>query len=257
MQYCIWFLPFIRLVIPFTPSTPLNLFYYIPLSQHVSELTQILIPSTKEEPRAVMIEPNKSAVNTSSEALHRDENSEHIAFLSDVPWFNWQTIAFAWITIVFIIYLYIILVNLKLIINNRKLPVCKSEDILKIVKECKTILNLNSNVTLVYGDSLKSPGVFEIFKPKIIISPEIIKKLSHEELRYIFLHELSHLKRRDLLINGIMLLVQVIYWFNPLIWYALSHMKQDCEMACDALALGTLKPEKLWIHDYQSFANAF
>ena len=244
LQYCIWFLLFIRLIIPFTPSTPLNLFYYIPHNQQVSELTQISSSSTKEETLASISEPNKSTVNTSSEALPKDENSVHSEFSSIVSWVSWHTLALAWITIVFIIYLYILLVNLRLLINNRKLPICKSQDILEIVQDCKNILKLKSSVTIVYGDSLKSPGIFGIFHPKIIISPEIIKKLSHEELQYIFLHELSHLKRRDLLINGILLLVQVIYWFNPLTWYGLSLMKQDCEMACDALALSTLKPEE-------------
>lgn len=216
-QYCIWFLLFIRLIIPFTPSTPLNVFNYIPHNQHVNELTQISISSTKEEPSTAIIGPNKSTVNTSSEALPKDENSEHAAFSSAVSWFNWQTSALAWIIVVSITYLYIFLVNLKLMIKNRKLPVCLSENIPEIIHECKTMLKLNSNVTIVYGDSLKSPGIFGIFHPKIIISPEIIKKLSPEELRYILLHELSHLKCRDLLINVILLLVQVIYWFNRLL----------------------------------------
>ena len=242
LQYCIWFLLFIRLVIPFTPSTPLNLFYYVPHNQQVSELTQISNSITKEETSTAASEPNKSTVNTTSEAMN--ENNKHTAFSSAVSWFNWQSSALAWMIVTCIIYLYLLLVNLRLLINNKKLPVCVSKDILELVQECKSMLKLHTSVTLVYGDSLKSPGIFGIFNPKIIISPEIVKKLSPEELRYIFLHELSHLKRRDLHINGILLLVQVIYWFNPLTWYALSLMKQDCEMACDALALGTLKPEE-------------
>jgi hypothetical protein len=57
------------------------------------------------------------------------------------------------------------------------------------------------------------------------------------------LHELSHIKRHDLLFNGLAMAIQVIYWFNPLIWYAIRQMKQDCEIACDAAALAALKPE--------------
>ena len=100
---------------------------------------------------------------------------------------------------------------------------------MRILQECKSDLNVHSKVSVVYDDSLKSPALFGLFIPKIIISPEVVNRLSPDELRYIFLHELSHLKRYDLLVNGLVLAVQIIYWFNPLIWYALRQMKQDCE----------------------------
>ena len=112
------------------------------------------------------------------------------------------------------------------------------------MQECRSNLKVRSEVAVVYDDSLKSPALFGLFHPKIIISPEIVKRLSSEELRYIFLHELSHLKRGDLLVNGLVLAIQVIYWFNPLVWLALFQMKKDCEIACDATALAALKPEE-------------
>jgi beta-lactamase regulating signal transducer with metallopeptidase domain len=243
-QYCIWFVLFIRLIIPFTPSAPLNVFNYIPHNQLVSELPQISVPSTKLENSAAITQTNKNTVNIANEALPTNESVQYSAVSFARSWFNWQTLALAWIIGVTVIFLYILFVNLLFLFKNRNLTVCVSDDILVILHECKTIMKLNSNVSVVYNDSLKSPGIFGIFRPKIIISPEIIKKLSPDELRYIFLHELSHLKRRDLLINGMVLVIQVIYWFNPLTWYALSQMKRDCEMACDAAVLGTLKQEE-------------
>ncbi|WP_291636769.1 M56 family metallopeptidase [Clostridium sp.] len=243
-QYYIWVILFIRLTIPFIPSTPLNVFNYIPYNQQVSELTQISMPSIKWKTSVAIIQPNKNTVNIANEAPSSNESVRNSAVPFAMSWFNWQTSALVWLIGVTVIFLYILFVNLMLLFKNRKLTVCVSDDILRIVHECKTILKLNSNVSVVYGDSLKSPGLLGIFHPKIIISPEIIKKLSSGELRYIFLHELSHLKRRDLLVNAMVLTIQVIYWFNPLTWYALSQMKLDCEMACDAEALGTLKPEE-------------
>lgn len=47
-----------------------------------------------------------------------------------------------------------------------------------------------------------------------------------------------------------MVTIQVVYWFNPIIWYALKRMKQDCEMACHATALATLQPE-----DHKSYGQ--
>jgi hypothetical protein len=114
---------------------------------------------------------------------------------------------------------------------------------LQIFEECKFSLKSRTKVDLIYDDTIQSPAIFGLFHPKISISQQLTNKLTLEELRYVFLHELSHLKRGDLLVNGLVLTIQTIYWFNPLVWYALHQMKQDCEIACDANALAALKPE--------------
>jgi len=53
----------------------------------------------------------------------------------------------------------------------------------------------------------------------------------------VFLHELGHLKRGDILVNWLMALPLVLHWFNPLVWYAIQRIRVDGESACDALAL--------------------
>src|SRR5439155_14936998 len=51
------------------------------------------------------------------------------------------------------------------------------------------------------------------------------------------LHELAHLKRRDLWLNWLIALLQILHWFNPLIWFGFARWRADRELACDALAL--------------------
>jgi hypothetical protein len=53
----------------------------------------------------------------------------------------------------------------------------------------------------------------------------------------VFLHELAHLKRRDLLWNWLAALLQAVHWFNPLVWFGFARWRAVREMACDALAL--------------------
>lgn len=83
-----------------------------------------------------------------------------------------------------------------------------------------------------------------IIHPKILISSELVDRLSEEELKFVFMHELAHIKRRDFLINVVCILIQAIYWFNPIIWYSIYKMKQDCEISCDATVLTALNLEK-------------
>ena len=238
-HYYIWFALIIRLLIPFTPSAPFSVFNVIPHYQQEIKLPQTM-PGETASTTALL--PDNS-VNITPETLPGPTNVQSPLVASVKAWFNWQTSALAWLIGVSAIFCYILLINLWLLFKIKKLPVCDSEDILRILQECKMNLKVRSEVAVVYDDSLKSPALFGLFQPKIIISPEIIKRLSSEELSYIFLHELSHLKRWDLWANGLVLAIQVVYWFNPLVWLALSQMKKDCEIACDATALAALKPE--------------
>jgi hypothetical protein len=41
----------------------------------------------------------------------------------------------------------------------------------------------------------------------------------------------------DVLLNWLTTLLQVLHWFNPVIWFAFARMRADREEACDALAL--------------------
>lgn len=78
-----------------------------------------------------------------------------------------------------------------------------------------------------------SPVCYGLFFPRIIIPEDLDLTLSREELHFIFLHELGHYKRRDSLLNTISCILQIIYWFNPIIWYSFHLMRNMREIACD------------------------
>ncbi len=42
----------------------------------------------------------------------------------------------------------------------------------------------------------------------------------------------------------------VVYWFNPLVWYALKEMRNDREVACDTSVLKMLEED-----DYENYGN--
>jgi len=65
----------------------------------------------------------------------------------------------------------------------------------------------------------------------------LARSFSPDELRYVFLHELGHIKRHDILVGWLMTALQIMHWFNPLVWLAFHRMRVDRELACDALAL--------------------
>lgn len=242
-HYYIWFMLILRLIIPYTPLTAFSAFNFMPSYSHVIDFPQISNPSAIKEITSTEINTTDNNLNTPQEPLTVSKNNQTSQVLPSKPWFSWQTLSLAWIIGAIATFSYILLVNGLLVFRSKKLSVCDSHEILQILEECKAKLNVKSKVMLVYDETIKSPAIFGLYKPKISISSKLMSKLTPEELHYIFLHELSHLKRGDLFINGLLLSIQTIYWFNPIIWYALHLMKQDCEIACDANALSVINPK--------------
>jgi hypothetical protein len=116
------------------------------------------------------------------------------------------------------------------------------------MNECKSQINVKKNTKLYISSNLSSPMTYGIVFPKIIVPQEIITGLDCIELKFIFLHELVHIKRYDVLFNILGMLVCILHWFNPLVWYVFFRSKKDCELACDESVLKYLKK-----HEYHTY----
>src|ERR1019366_4051884 len=99
-------------------------------------------------------------------------------------------------------------------------------------------------VTLVETPAVGSPSLFGFVRPRLLLPEGLTRSFTPEELRYVFLHELGHIKRHDIMTGWLMTVLQILYWFNPLVWVAFHRMRVDRELACDALALSYAKEEE-------------
>jgi beta-lactamase regulating signal transducer with metallopeptidase domain len=90
---------------------------------------------------------------------------------------------------------------------------------------------------LLATSEVETPALYGALHPRLLVPEGLLEDFSREELRHIFLHELAHVKRRDLVSHWLMTLAQTVHWFNPLVWGALARMRVERELASDALAL--------------------
>ena len=77
----------------------------------------------------------------------------------------------------------------------------------------------------------------------VILLPDSILSLPAEDMRMILLHELTHLKRRDMERKLLLLFAACIHWFNPLVWLMLRCSGQDMEATCDDAVLARYPAE--------------
>ena len=73
--------------------------------------------------------------------------------------------------------------------------------------------------------------------PTILFPAGVLEGLGDEELRLIPMHELVHVKRRDVLVNWLATLVAPIHRPNPAVWGVLWRMRVEREMACDEMVM--------------------
>ncbi|MBN9691583.1 MAG: M56 family metallopeptidase [Verrucomicrobia bacterium] len=106
-----------------------------------------------------------------------------------------------------------------------------------LLQSCKEVIRLETSVAILESSAVKSPCLLGIWSPRLVLPKGLLRELSFTELRMVFLHELAHLRRRDLVLNWLLAAVEVIHWFNPLVWFVTRRLRADREEDCDALAL--------------------
>ncbi|MHB1152531.1 MAG: M56 family metallopeptidase [Eubacteriales bacterium] len=110
-----------------------------------------------------------------------------------------------------------------------------------IFSECRERLGIRQNVCIrIIREGFScSPCVVGLFYPEIYMGGECCD-YSESRLRYIFMHELCHVGRHDLLFKLCALIVTSLHWFNPLSWLVYRAVAEDCELACDNTVLKIL-----------------
>ena len=103
----------------------------------------------------------------------------------------------------------------------------------RLFKDTRRRLGIYANVPLLVSDCVKTPGIAGVFNPRIIVPRQCAEKLGEQELRCVFMHELTHYRRGDLFLHHALLLLCYIHWYNPLAWMVLKQFKDEMEKACD------------------------
>ncbi len=106
------------------------------------------------------------------------------------------------------------------------------ERLSEVFEECRALLGVKRRVGLCVQSALRMPVMMGVCRPCLVL-PENALTLDKKTLRHIMLHELSHLKRGDLLLICTLNLLSAVYWFNSLTWLCFKLIRDDIETACD------------------------
>ena len=247
-HYCLWLLLLIRMAMPWAPQSRLSVFNLIPQSlpqrqteyarQEVGDDSADSDVADKSTAESTPVSTTEVAQDTSKAItvvpeIRKEAQGRLKPVFSEVA----NILPLIWLAGALILAVYVCANNFNLLrIVKRERP-STDQKILNLLEDCKAEMGIRIILGIVTTDKVKSPALFGFIRPRLLLPKGMLEALSLKELRHVFLHELAHLKRHDIYIGWLMSLLQVLHWFNPLIWLAFYRLRADRELACDALVL--------------------
>jgi beta-lactamase regulating signal transducer with metallopeptidase domain len=110
-------------------------------------------------------------------------------------------------------------------------------------------IGISRKIKIWLSHHVEVPATIGFIKPIILIPFASVNHLTVAQLEAIILHELSHIKRNDYLINLMIAIIETILFFNPFIVLFIKIIKRERENCCDDFVLQ-------YQYDAHSYASA-
>jgi beta-lactamase regulating signal transducer with metallopeptidase domain/Leucine-rich repeat (LRR) protein len=122
--------------------------------------------------------------------------------------------------------------------KNPSTPDAERESLLRTLA---LSLGVNRPVKLRIIPQNVGPAVMGLWHPTILLPSAMAENERSVELRLALAHELIHVRRGDLWVGCFQSLVQMIWWFHPLVWWANRQTSRQCELCCDEAVIAELE----------------
>lgn len=205
MTVCLWWIPFLRMVIPIGYNSPYSLMSLL----HRITTKAVIVYQPKEEVAFSLLNSVRAA-DTYFPITYKINRLQTVFSVGAIVWLVGA-----------VVFLFLLMVLYVALLRETKNAEDKKDGIY-------------------FSDTVKTPAVYGIIKPKIIL-PSLYRE---QDTELILLHEKMHIKRLDNLWRMLALAVASVHWFNPLCPLFLKCFFADLEQACDACVLSKVGEER-------------
>ena len=237
----LWMLVVVRMMVPY--SVPFGM----SIQPHVDRIAE----------QWMFGESNEEVAVSSHGDMHHNENGpvewqpavESSAYSVEAPpsmaiesGVDWSlivaySIVFLWPFVAILLIGRNLITYFRFALRLRRSPEVTDPSVVDIVLRVCDQLKVGRRPRLKEVPSLAVPAVFGLFKSVVCIPAGGLQTLSADQLKWVLLHELSHVRRRDPLVLAIAVFVRAVHWFNPLAWLAVSRLRACMELAADELVV--------------------
>lgn len=254
-RYGLWMLVLIKLVLPSNLSLPFSASYWMSsVKQHIVRvgpnpgpaldmdrvdralrddvqppLTLVASPpvglaqSAADSEQAIIQSPIKTMAKTNADSAPQRSQS-----------LTWQGLLFSlWLGVCLLAGLIVLHKTLLLQTIVRQASPA-SQHLETVFKTCCERIALIPRVKLRTSSVIPTPAVCGLFRPTVIMPKHILERnMEPQELEVIFTHELVHIQRGDLWVKLLQTILQVVYFYHPLVWLANATIRKVRELAVD------------------------
>ena len=241
LQYLMWWLLILRLLMPVTPDIGLHFNLQdmllkqayqaeLPAPAPVLDVAPASVPNTQSSYESVTpaVQPNTDIAP-----------SQHVNPAKSADWYS----------IVFVIWLlgaigflgWLIFVKLRYYESLQHLMAGGPREVYELYDKCCKELGVKPLPLWIVNKSM-SPGIAFFGEPVLLVPLSLCNDESR--LRFALLHELTHKKRGDHYMTLLLNILRAVYWFDPVVHFAFSELRADMESACDSDVLAYIGHEQ-------------
>lgn len=179
----------------------------------------------------VVLEEPQIKFETEKIVIEVDEN---INVKNDTFFSISQVLPYVWLTITIGLLGYNMISYIVFLYKEKKNYINEKNPVIDCImnKLCKQ-MNLKK-VSYRISENISTPMTIGLFNKKIILSNEVLEENQYE---IILKHELFHIKNKDIEYKFLLLVLNCIYWFNPIIYMFTNQVDEILELNCDEYVL--------------------
>ena len=226
-QYYIWIVVALRFLLPFTPDNAIvgSLFEKFDTAAITNEIPaspNVPVPAGTGNNKAEPIQTNREITT----AAMREPFNKYVCLF------------FIWSALALVLFVRKVTVYQGFIqyikAGNKEVSDIK---ILNLLSDCEEKLNIKTRVELSCNPLIASPMLIGFFRPRIILP---VGELEDKKLSYIFVHELTHYKQKDMFYKWLIQIAVCAHWFNPFVYLLEKEVNKSCELSCDEKVISVL-----------------
>ncbi|MGD8188479.1 M56 family metallopeptidase [Brevibacillus ginsengisoli] len=236
-QYYIFLIVIMRLLLPITPEKSLIGSWF----EHTQVVWQTSIYSAEQTSTQKIMPATNQPFTTSQAAPPVKSQMQSKTYIWNYLWVFWLVGATAMLAWKFFGYRRFH----KLLSMGHS--VVTDPNLLVVLDNCRRGLKIGKQLPLYQNSLVSTPMLLGLRRPALVIPS---REYNEDELRYIYLHELTHFKRRDLWYKWLAQLVLCLHWFNPVVYFVVKVVDRACELSCDEAVIN-----KMSAKDKQGYGN--
>lgn len=109
-------------------------------------------------------------------------------------------------------------------------------------------LNIKKHIDFYVSAHVQVPLVVGYLKPVILFPVALTLQMDMKQVEAILIHELSHVRRNDYMLNLVRTLIDTLLFFNPFVWLVGKFINIEREHACDDLVVSLTKTPLTYAH---------